>query len=371
MRVLCLQKTSGIGGCERQLLDLLPALAARGLDLRMCVMGVGQYARFVEPLRSRGIDTVVIPAGPRVNPLAPFRLIREIKRFRPDVVHTHLIHGDVYGQMASKIAGVPAVSSVHGTHGFYVREPFRTAARTAGHLARRTIAISKHVSMFLSRNKLVPEARIRLVYYGIDSAEWTVSPAERGPAKRSFGLRESDVVVGVASRLIPFKGHSILLDVFARALQREPDLRLLVAGDGPLRGDLERHARGVLPAQTFRFLGFLPDVRAFLAACDIVAFPSQPGWGEGFGLAALEAMAAGRPVIASDIESLPEIVTDGVTGSLVEPRDMEGLHGALVSLASSPGLRQRLGRAGRVRAKKEFTLGRAVEGVLSVYGEVV
>src|SRR5207249_3063368 len=115
------------------------------------------------------------------------------------------------------------------------------------------------------------------------------------------------------------KGHDWLIDAFVEAVAAEPMLRLRIAGEGPLRTALEQRCAG-LPEGVIRFLGHITDVPGFLAACDILVMPSLPELGEGFGLSALEAMASGIPVIASDIASLPEIVVDGSTGYLVPPR---------------------------------------------------
>ena len=139
--------------------------------------------------------------------------------------------------------------------------------------------------------------RIRVVYYGIDPEPWESSAADRSRRARGSAL-DDDVVVGIASRLIPGKGHDMLMEAFGRARLECPQLKLLIAGDGTERARIEQLATHCGPPGRVRILGFLPDVPAFMAACDVVAFPTQPELSEGFGLAALEAMAAGRPVVA-------------------------------------------------------------------------
>ena len=144
-----------------------------------------------------------------------------------------------------------------------------------------------------------------------------------------------------------------------------PELRLLVAGDGPLRGALVREAGREL-GRTIRLVGFVEDVRAFMAACDICAFPTEAALGEGFGLAALEAMAVGRPVIATRVGSLPEVVTDEV-GVLVRPGSARALADSIVRLARDEGLRRRLGERAAERAFRHFPLERMVRSTLEVY----
>ena len=146
-------------------------------------------------------------------------------------------------------------------------------------------------------------------------------------------------------------------------------MRLLVAGDGPL-SDRSSAPGDLGLGERVRFLGFVTDVRSFMGACDALAFPTQPELSEGFGLAALEAMAAARPVIASRVGSLPEVVSDEITGLLVEPQDVAELAAALVRLAENPTLRQELGEQGLIRAREAFSLEEMVERTLAVYNEV-
>jgi glycosyltransferase involved in cell wall biosynthesis len=370
MRVLHVQKVKGIGGSERHLLALLPALADRGIEVRMCVLAEGAAERFMGPLRDTGIPVTAIPAGPDVNPRLVARLVREIRSSGPDVVHTHLIHADVHGQTAARIAGVPAVSSMHSTNTFYRRRPVKTVARLAGRMARRTIAISDHVRSFLVQQGLARGEDIRVIPYGIDPARWELARPQREAARARLGIRPGQVVIGVASRLVPFKGHDFLIDAVGRAEPRARGLRLLVAGDGTLREELEERARRRVSPGVVGFLGHVSDVESFMNACDILAFPTVPGIGEGFGLAALEGMAAGRPVVASAVYSLPEIVVNGETGYLVPPWGIEELASALVRLASDAKLRSRLGARARDRAATAFSLEAMVERTTAVYREV-
>jgi glycosyltransferase involved in cell wall biosynthesis len=369
MRVLHIQKVKGIGGSERHLLSLLPSLVAHGLDVRICVAASGVADRFLERLRDTGVETVVVPAGPDLNPFLLSAIFREIRRFRPDVVHTHLIHADVHGQPVARLLGVPRVSSVHGAEDYYRRSHYRIAGSGAIALADRVIVISRYLRDLVAQRGLASPARIRVVHYGVDPDQWAAMGRRRKAARARFGVEPGAVCVGIASRVVPGKGHGLLVEAARRALQQMPSLRLYVAGDGPLLEGVKRQARS-MPEGTVRFLGFIPDISPFFAACDIVAFPTSPELGEGFGLAALEAMASGRPVIATAVTSLPELVTHGESGLLVDPSDPDDLHRALVSLAAAPKRREQLGHAGQLRARACFSIDAMVERTLAVYEEV-
>lgn len=365
-----MQKASGIGGSERHLATLLPALAGRGVDIHMCVLASGDAHRFLDDLRAVGVPTTVLPAGPDFNPAAVARLAAAIGRLRPDLVHTHLIHAHTHGLVAAGLRAAPAVTTFHAAHPPFTREPFRTASQLVGRLPRRTIAISEHLSRFVVDHGLADPARVRVIHYGIESDGWQLGNTERAAARRRFGLEPEDVAVGVASRLVPEKGHADLIDAMAEACRRDTRLRLLIAGEGPLRDELEARAGAVLDPRRFRFLGFTPDIRLFLNALDVFAFPTTPDFGEGFGMAALEASAAGRPVVGTAVGPIPEVVADGESGLIVPPRSPAGLAAALVALAEDEGLRRRLGEGGARRARGVFGVDRMAERTMEVYDDV-
>jgi glycosyltransferase involved in cell wall biosynthesis len=371
VRVLHIQRVKGIGGSERHLLTLLPALARRGVDVKMCVLQMDGGERFVDALRRANIDVTTRKAGFDANPALLPGLVSDIRSYRPDVVHTHLVHADVHGLLAARVARVATVSSVHGTPAFYRREPYRSAGRLAGRLANRRIAISEHVATFLRAMRLAPPDRIRVVYYGIDADTLGVGPGERDKYRSRFGIASDDVTLGIASRLVPGKGHDLLVDSFARASSSNPKLRLLIAGDGPERSRLEAQSARCCSTGAIQFLGFVEQIRGFLAACDALVFPTLPELSEGFGLAALEAMAASRPVIATDVGSLPEVVEDGTTGIVVRAGSAQALASAIATIAADRALRERLGNAGAERARSAFPLDRMVSDTINVYEEVI
>lgn len=370
MRILHVQKVAGIGGSERHLLDLLPGLAARGVEVSMVALTAGRADRFLEAAGARAVGVTAIPAGPDVNPVAVARLVRICRRVRPDLVHTHLIHADLHGAMAAALAGVPTVASFHGTHPFFERPAIRrTEARALGR-ARRVIAISGWVARFLADAGLAGPDKVRVVPYGVDPAVFSPpGPAVRAEARRRFGVGDVACVVAITGRLVADKGHDTLLAALARL--DGAAVEVLVAGDGPERGRLERLAADLGVAERVRFLGFCDDVRPVLAAADVAAMPTSARLREGFGLAALEAQAMGVPVVASATASLPEVVADGETGLLVPPDDPSALAAALGTLAADPPRRAALGAAAARRAAACFGLDAMVDGTLAVYREAL
>jgi len=198
-----------------------------------------------------------------------------------------------------------------------------------------------------------------------------MAPEERVEQRRALDLNPDDIAVGVASRLVPDKGHDVVIEAFASVVKQVPTARLMIAGSGPLRSKLEALALQALPLGQARFLGFQSDMRAFLGACDLVLFPSLPSFGEGFGLAALEAMAAGVPVLASDTGPLPEIVTDGKSGLVLPPGDSGIWADAITTLATDASLRARLGAQAGIRAEERFSVVEMADRTVGVYQEIL
>jgi glycosyltransferase involved in cell wall biosynthesis len=334
----------------------------------MCVLLASGGEVFVEALRERGIETVTIGAGPHFNPRLIGRLRREIRDYQPDVVHTHLVHADLYAAASAATTGTARISTVHGPGAFARRFPTRAVTRLVGRLSPLTIAISHHVRRRLEDSGQRRRGTVRVVHYGLDSSGWSANESERADLRNSFGLTRDDLAVAICARLIPGKGHELLFEATALALDRASSLRVLVAGDGPLRDALESRA-AQLPPQTVRLLGFLNEVSGLMKACDVLVFPTSPKLDEGFGLAALEAMAAERAVVATRVGALPEVVDPGRTGLLVPPEDPSALAEALIELATQPDLAREMGRRGRDRAQAEFGVERMVSRTLAVYRE--
>ena len=334
----------------------------------MIVIASDDADSFVSSMRASGVPTDAMAWRGFADPGLAVRLTKAMRAMRPDVVHTHLIHADSIVQPIAATMRVARASTMHSAHAFYAREPYRTVARTTGRLAQRTIAISEHVARYARRLHLAPPDRVRVIPYGVDAAAWASTDDERERARASLDLGTSDLVVGVASRLIEGKGHALAIDAFAAAAARAPEMRMVIAGDGPLEVELRRRA-DVAAHGLVRFTGHLADVRSFMIACDLVCFPTLPSLSEGFGLAALEAMASGRPVVAVDTGPLPEVVEHGVTGLLVRP-DVAELRDGFLRLAGDARARGEMGLAARERARERFSLEAMTRATIEVYEEL-
>lgn len=353
--VLHTQKVAGISGSEAHLLQLLPDLRERGWDIRFLMLHEDEPGawEFADALRARGVPLDGIRLRADVDPIAFGEVAAYLARVRPRILHTHLVHSDVYGQLAGSLARVPLrLSTKHGFNEFREGRWFGFADRSVATFAHVHIAISQGLAHYLAETEGFDEDAFEVVHYGI---------APAGDAAPYEGGEPRLLCIG---RLIPIKGHLVLFRALAQARARVPGVTLDIAGRGPLEPALKSYARELGVEDAVRFLGFVSPVQRAIEESAIVVVPSL---GEGFGMVALEAMERARPVIASAVGGLPEIVADGETGLVVPPSDAESLADAIVALAGDLPRAAAMGAAGRERALTEFTPERCVESVEALY----
>ena len=354
VRVLHVVKVAGISGAENHLLLLLPDLVRRGFDVGAVVLHEGEpgAAEFAERLESSGVTVARIRMGGVGGPRTLARLTRAVHRFEPTILHTHLVHADFHGLVAGRLARVPVLASTkHGFNPFREGKAFAAADRAVARLAGLHIAISRGLAAYLADREGLDAARFEIVHYGIEPG---ASPPALPGAPR----------LAIVGRLIPIKGHEILLRALALARRDVPGVELEIVGDGPLDSELRAASARLGLEDVVSFAGRLSPVAPAYERAEVVVVPSH---GEGFGMVALEAMERGRPVIASAVGGLPEIVADGRTGLLVPSGDVEALGAAIRSLAADPARAAEMGAAGRVRALEEFSQERCTDRIVSLY----
>jgi glycosyltransferase involved in cell wall biosynthesis len=355
MIVLHVQKVAGISGSEAHLLQLLPDLKQRGWDIRFLMLheqeqGAWEFARALE---AGGVPVDGIEMTNDVDPRTFVRVLSYLVNHRPTILHTHLVHADAYGQTAGTLAGVPIrLSTKHGFNEFREGRIFALGDRTIGALAHRQIAISRGLARYLSETEGFPEPDFEIVHYGIAAGPEPAPYAGEAPHFLCVG------------RLIPIKGHVVLLRAFRRVLDARPDARLNIAGRGILEHGLKDLTRELDLTDAVRFLGHVTPVQQAVEQSLAVVVPSL---GEGFGMVALEAMERARPVIAASIGGLEDLVRDGETGLLVPPGDADALADAMLTLAADPARAVAMGLEARRRAIERFPEARCTERTEEVY----
>jgi glycosyltransferase involved in cell wall biosynthesis len=345
VKVLHVHRIGGIGGSERHLLTLLPALAERGVDVSF--LGLDDRSRAPDPFYDAlTVPFERVPAPHDLDPRLAFRVRRATRR--ADLVHTHLVHADVYGALGAR----RLVSTKHNDDPFRAGA-FRFVERALVRKASAVIAITQALARFQVERVGLPASKVEVIHYGLDDLPqpWGSNDADDVPS-------DARVLLAV-SRLEPQKGIDVAVRALPEVLAAHPEAHLVVLGEGQQRAELEQLATSL--GVPVHLPGRVPDVAAWLRRADLLVHPAR--W-EGFGLALLEAMLASLPVVATRVSSIPEIVIDGETGLLVPPDDPAALATAITQALAQPGS---LGERGRARAREEFSVARMANRTLAVY----
>lgn len=299
------------------------------------------------------------------------KLLKVVLHLQPTVVHSYLPVATFVGSLAGRISRVPLVISAKralGTHQdrHGLLRALDLAANSLSHrVTVNSVAVRDDV---ISRDHLDP-LRVNLIYNGIDARPFEAASPMRERMREEMGVKPSEAVVTVIANLIPYKGHFDFLKSASIVAGELPRVWFwLVGEDRGLQPDLEQMARRLGIAHRVEFMGRRYDVPALLAASDLSVLPSHE---EGFSNVILEAMAAARPVVATEVGGNPEAVLDGVTGWLVPPRSPEKLAVKMIDLLRDPEKAKRWGERGRKRAKERFTIERMVEEHLRLYQKAV
>lgn len=371
--------TGAGGGAQVHVQNLVSGLDRSLFDVEVISLSDGPAVR---RMRAAGITVHVVDEADDDDATA--RVLEIFTRRPPEVVHNHMYRGEVVGTRAAVAlteqgAARPyIVSTVHSSR---VRsEEDRALMRRLTPSMDRLIAVSRAIV-----DKLAAEGRtgvpVELIYNGVDLARYDYTEA-CCTLPEEYGFDEGAPLVGVIARLEPEKGHATLIEAWPRVLARVPNARLLIVGEGSQRPDLEAQAdaldllgelcsgdrcvgtRGARPGAKVVFTGLRDDVPAVTAALDVAVLPS---YREAQGLAILEAMALRRPMIATAVGGVPEMVEDGRTGLLVPPRDSDALAAAIVRLLTDHPLADTIARAGHDYVHANFSLAHMLSAVSEIY----
>jgi len=371
LRVLHVVSVPGVGGAQTYVETV--ALGLGRLGYRVAVACNDDPALVARCAAVADVFPLAVPYG--VSPWRDLRYFRHLlgflRRERFDIVQTSAVKASLYGRLAARLAGVPVV--IFTAHGFpfheYMHPVLRGALQTLERLMSRwctdmVVSVSEADRRDAVAAGIVPPGRITTIQNGID-----VSPSTpEGPAaRRALGLDARAPVVGMVGRLARQKAPGDFLRAAALVAREFPAATFLVVGDGPLRATLEGLARELGIADRVRFLGFRDEVPVVLAALDVFALSSL--W-EGLPLTILEAMAAGKPVVATSVNGVAEVVQHGRTGWLVSPQQVEQLAAHIVTLLRDPGIARSMGEAGRRRVRERFSIERTVAELSDLYQDL-
>ncbi len=368
MRVAHFLGGGNFGGGTLVVLPIVRAQAKRG-DEVWVFANDGESCRL---LREAGAKTVPIPfwRGP-ISPLDIFPFFAFwwfCLTHRIELAITHTSKGGFLGRVAARLAGVSKV--VHYIHGFGFHEftPPKTRAfyvwleRMAAKFADMQVSVGEMHRTIAIEEKICAPDRIVTVLNGVDLSPF--DKIDRARARAQFGFGADDLILGSAGRLATQKGFTYMLSAMPQILAKHPGATLAICGTGELEEDLKRQARELLIDKNVKFLGFRPDAREFMVACDVFVHPSL--W-EGLSISLMEAMGSGTPIAASRIPGNVEMIRHWENGLLMTPRDPKDIAASVVRLLDDSSWARSLGRQAASDAREQFTLERMVIENLEVY----
>lgn len=366
MRVLFLSTSMGMGGADQQLLSAALELRTRGHEL--LIVSLTPLGPMGLEARSLGLATESLEMARGIpDPRGLLRLARLVRAWRPDVVHSHMVHANLMARVLRLLAPVPALVST--IHNISEGGPVLMAAyRLTNGLADRMTIISQAAADRFIGERIIPRALLRVVPNGVNVDELRQVPAgTRESLRAELGLGGEFVWIAVG-RFEIAKDYPTMLHAFAGVRERRPDAVLLLVGRGSLQPETEALTRSLGLAGAVRFLGVRRDVPALLAAAD--GYLMSSAW-EGMPMVLLEAAAAGLPVVTTAVGGNREVVEEGETGFLAPPRDPAALGAAMLRLMALPDpARRAMGDRGSERIRARYGLHRVVEQWEELYREV-
>lgn len=362
MNVLHLIESSEAGGAETVLLAMAKGLRDKG---HTSVVSLLQPGWLHEELKQSAFPTVIVEQDAAYDLGCLRTLSRLIRQFSIDVIHAHEFMMSTYGTAAGFYEGVPVISTVHGKN-YY---PFKLRRRLAYRIVSRLstlVAVSEDMRDFLADRIGISRNRITTVHNGIECEPFEREPREsaRAALNRELSIPPASPVIGTVGMLTPEKDHSTLLRAAQSVVLERPQAVFLIVGSGPLESSLRAEARRMGVEKNVRFVGFRRDVAALLHIMDVYVCSSIS---EGLSLSILEAMAAARPVVATEVGGNPELVVNDNTGFLVPAGDAAGLASRITLLLEHEHLARAIGLNARRLVFHRFTRRHMVDAYEELY----
>jgi glycosyltransferase involved in cell wall biosynthesis len=316
-----------------------------------------------ETLDALGIDIAYLERG-KFDPATLSDLVRLIDAKRIDILHMHGYGATTFGRLAAARRGLPTI--VH-EHANLTTTPWfqRVADRLLEPYTDVALAVSSSTATFVTNARLIPASKVQVVYLGVPLDEFSRArtPSEIADARRELGVQDGEFAIGTVTRLHESKGNSYLVEAAARVVAERPASRFYLVGEGPLLADLQRQAAALGLRDRFVFCGFRRDVARTLSAFDLSVFPSL--W-EGTPITAFEALAMGKPIVATDADGLVDILSDGRDAVIVPKRDAAALAERVVWAIDHPEERARLSTAARDTGRR-YDIDQFVEKMERLY----
>ncbi len=367
VKILHLVEDLKIGGLEMVIASIVLGLdKAKYQSQVWCLARGGDVAT---ELIGKGVTVRILGERSYHNPLRVLHLARLIRGEKFRIIHTHGYFAGTFGRMAGIIARVPVIiAHVHSAYHEYALRNL-LMENILSRFSDRIICVSKAVQRFVIETEKIRDNKTCLIYNAANISPSLLGDEARCRERERLGIDKQEVVITIVASLTPNKGHLVLLDAFAQVVKKYPLTKLLVVGAGPLMEKLRDITSHLGVASKVIFTGQRRDIASLLQLSDISLLPSITR--EGLGIALIEAMATGLPLIGTKVGGIPEVIEHNGNGLLVSPGNSPELAAAIGTLVQDGEMRKRMGRKGEEIYKGKFTMAKMIGLVETLYDELL
>ena len=372
------EEGKGIGGAEKLILFMSEQISPEKASFAIAYhvpsrLSDSERTKVEEEFLSRGVKVDTFRSKSKFDLTAVSQLTRIIRSRDIDVIHSHQPRVDFFGAIASKLTGVPLVITRH----LSIKDTFRNSLKgkiyefidseISLRFSYLVCAVSSQIADDLIKSRLVPAKKVRVVYNGI-SVESMHNKVSGKTIRSQFKIPDRIPLVGIIARLNTQKGHEYFIRAASGVIRKNPEVKFLIVGDGPLKGTLEKLAVELKTGSSIIFAGYRTDIAQIVSELDMVVLSSLS---EGLPVVILEAMALGKPIVSFSVGGVPEIVENRKTGLLVKEKDVTALTEAILELAEDREKAVIMGEAGRRLAREKFGIEKTVGEYLSIYSALL
>jgi len=364
-RILRIIPSLEMGGVERTLTSILPRLDKRQYKVYLCCLF--KRDKLADTIESLGIPIIKFRMRARLDFDGKYiagilRLTRLMKKMQIDIVHTHLYRANLAGRIAAKLAGIPVIIANEHNIDSWKKFSQRLNDRALAKITNKIIAVSDAVKDFYVKKIGISEDKIITIYNGVDISKFQTY-VNTNKQKEEFGIKPDEKIITIIGRLHQQKGHLYFLKAAQIIREKNPKVKFLIVGDGPLEEQLRSMSEDLGISKNVVFTGLREDIPQILAMSDISVLASLR---EGFSITVLESMAAGKPVVVTDVGGNSEVVEHGKTGFIIPAQSPEDLALYSLNLINNQELAKKMGQEAEKRVLN-FSIDRMVEKTENLY----
>ncbi|MCK4905794.1 glycosyltransferase [bacterium] len=364
INILYLIATLDVGGAEKQLVELAKRIDKEKFNPIVCCLTRGGHLLENE-LKKAEIEYFILGKKFKFDFSVVFELIHFLKQENIHILHTRMFTSNAFGRIAGIFSHIPIIIATEDGIDIW-KSKFRLFIDwVLSHFTDKIICVSEGVRNFYHRYTGIPLSKLITIYGGVEITDKINTDEQK---KEEFGFERNSTIITTIGRLVPSKGIKYLLYTVAKIVEHSPNVRFLIIGEGPQKDELKGLAEKLEINKYVVFTGIRKDIQAILAITDIFVLPSTS---EGFGISILEAMAKTKPVVATSVGGIPEIIQNGINGFLVPPRSAKSLASAIISILENPQKGVEMGINGRKRVEKYFSIDETVRKTEELYKTLV